>query len=182
MATREEIKEIVYDVLLAAADGHVPEDNVSKVFPQDEEDLPAIVYQDDYRPMPINGASASPVHVEYDSEGFVVYEEFREYIEGIFTVSVRATNDTDAETIYERVHRAFGQFTHRYVADVKDLHEDINRIEVSDVNDVTDGDTNVPSRGDSVQVFVQFHRHYRVPDDEDPIHIEHVESNTEPLD
>ena len=165
MATREEIKEIVFEQIESATDGSVPEGHVSMEFPQDRDELPAVVYQDDYRPLLINGASASPSHVKYDGDDFVEYEEHREHIEGIFTISIRATNDDDAEEIYEQVHSAFGQYNFRDVADVKDLHEHIHKIEVQDVKDASDGESNVPARGDSLQVFVRFWRDYRVEDE-----------------
>ena len=176
MATREEIKEIVFTLIGDSVEDFDYDVGVSQQFPQSREDIPRVVYQDDYRPLLINGASASPSHVEYDEEDMVEFEEHREHIEGIFTISIRTSNDDDAEEMYEAVHREFGKYNFRYVADVKDLHDHIHKIEVQDVNDASDGNTNVPARGDTMQVFVRFWRDYRVEDE----NIETIESDANP--
>lgn len=173
MVSRTEVKDIVYAELLNAleiegdeqtgyTDGLVPYMNVGSQFPQTREDVPAVVYRDSYRPLPINGASASPHEVVRDGDGDVVAEVHREYVEAQFTFSVRAGNDETAETVYEAVHRHFHSYTFRDVRDVKGLHEDFFHIRVTETNYADDSEANVPMLGDTVQLNVHFYREYRL--------------------
>ena len=186
MVSRTEVKDIIYDEMLSAlgitfdaqdnpVDGLVPFENVGAQFPKQRENLPAVVWRDAYRPLVINGASASPHEVIRDEFGNVVAEVHREYQEAQFTFSVRAGDDETAEEVYEALHTHFQKFTFRDVADVKGLHEHFFHIRVTETTYADDSEANVPMLGDTVQVNVHFFREYGVTDD----NIENVEHDVE---
>lgn len=187
MVSRTQVKNILYDEMLDAlgftfdsgsgqyVDGIVPFENVGTQFPNREEDIPAVVYRDAYRPLVINGASASPHEIERDVNGDVVAEIHREYREAQFTFSVRAGDDGKSEEVYEALHSHFHKFNFRSVADVKDLHEHFFHIRVTQTSYADDGDANVPMRGDTVQVNIHFYREYKLEGD----NIVYIEQNVE---
>lgn len=174
MADRIEIREVVFNMIVDAVPSSV---TVSREYPQNRSELPRVVYEDNHRPLAINRASAQPDKVVYDGNGYVEYEEYREYTEGIFTITIRASNDDDAETYYESVHREFGKYHSPQLFDPRDQHPDINHIEVQEVNTSVQNETNVLGRGDTVQVFIRYHRDYRRDEGE---YIEEINQNIDP--
>lgn len=177
MATRVQIREAFYDELVAAAGGThsytddggqtqsitVDADDVSLVHPEDET-LPQVVYNDDYRTLTFNGVGNGPDMVEYDASGDVSKLIWREYVEAQFLIEIRTGDELAKEPIYEAVRTAFKKYNYPF-AKLSSFHADARDIDVRDAQSTDTGDVEEPIRGDSLEIRVQFHRDYEVTPD-----------------
>lgn len=178
MATRGDIRDAftaelkklsgTYDVTDAA--GNVidsvtlEQSDISLREPEGPETLPAVVYHDDYRRVTYNGVGAGPDMIEYNDDGTVDAEVWREYIEAQFIIDVRASNETVKEPLYEAMRSRFGQYQYSPWS-LDALHADATEIEVLDSSTIDTGDEEDVIRGDQLEVRITFHRDYRFSTD-----------------
>lgn len=167
MATRGTIRDAFMAEVRSAVSGTIPSDDVSLQGAEDDEVLPQVVYNDNYRELPYNKASASPDEVERDNDGDVVAARWKEYMEAQFLVQIRDTDEIQKESIYEDVRTAFGAYQNPlYGVEIgkhpKDLHSDVIDVRVldADSNDAIDEDDVI--RGDNLEIRIAFFRSYEL--------------------
>jgi len=158
MATRKDIRESFYAELETAADSLVAAGNISQQYPESEENLPAIVHDDAYRHVPMNNDSA-PTDVTYNDDGSVDMYHYSVTMQAQFTVLILSDSEMEKEDIYEAVRTYFEEFT-LPVRDESNIHNDVHRVEVLDVNSQDDEDREPIVRGDSLTVNLGFERIY----------------------
>lgn len=156
MATRRQVREAFYAELETAADPHVT--NVGQDHPNDDEDLPAIVHNDDYRKVPMNRGQG-PTDVTLDGDGNEIEHIFTSLIEAQFVVTVLADDEQVKEDAYEAVRSHFEEYTHP-VKDASALQSDVYRIEVQDSSSQDFEEREPIARGDSLSINVSFKRFY----------------------
>lgn len=127
--------------------------------PEGTESQPSIVYHEDYRRVVYNGVGAGPDYIEYNNDGSVAEEVWREYIEAQFIIDVRASDEVAKEPIYESLRTRFGQYQFSQW-DESALHADIIRVQVLDSSSIDAGDVEDVIRGDQIEVRITFHRDY----------------------
>lgn len=173
MATRGDIRDAVYEEMVAVAgtydvvdaDGNTVDtttleaDEIGLREPEDDEELPQIVYHDNYVRVTYNGVGKGPDMVTYDQDGNVDQEIWREYIEAQFIIDVRASAEDDKEPVYEALRTRFGQYEHA-PWDETDIHEDVTNVRAMDAQTIDTGDAEHTIRGDQLEVRVEFHRDY----------------------
>lgn len=175
MASRRDVRDAFYNELIGAATGTftvtygdgstdtvtLDAGDVALIGPEDEEQYPRVIYDENYRPITYNGAGAGPDNVVRDSNGDVTKAQWREYEEAMFAINVRAKNEIEKEPIYESIKQAFGKYQmHPWPA--SDLHSDVVKVTVfdSDSSDVIDVERAI--RGDLVEVRIEFYRNYEL--------------------
>lgn len=173
MATRGDIRDAVYSEMqkvagtydVTDADGNVVDtteltaDNITLRHKEEFETEPQIVYHDTYTRIVYNGTGAGPDMIEYNPDGTVAAEVWREYIEAQFLIDVRASSEAAKEPIYEALRSRLGQYEHTPWPEA-DVHPDITDIFVADARTVDTGDIESAIRGDQLEVRVEFHRDY----------------------
>lgn len=127
--------------------------------PEQTEPLPQVVYHEDYRRVVYNGVGRGPDYVDYDNNGNVNEEIWREYIEAQFIIDVRSSTESSKEPLYESLRSRFGQYQFS-PWDETSLNSDILKIEVLDSQSVDSGDVEDVIRGDQIEVRITFHRDY----------------------
>lgn len=170
MATRRDIREAFYSDLEEAVDGLVAEENIGQEYPNEDEEMPAVVHRDNYRDVPMNTKTGIADTVE-DEDGVqeVLYSSLRE---ARFSLLVVSDDEQEKEDIYEALVGYFEDYEYP-VKDASDLHEDVNTIRVQDSNSEDTENRDPPARGDRLSVDVQFERFRTL--DVDPI--KEVEQN-----
>lgn len=158
MATRKDIREAFYAELETAADGLVPPADITQEYPESEENLPAIVHDDAYRPIPMHNNSAA-AGVVRDESGAVIEYEYSKPMQAQFTVLVLSADEMEKENIYESLSSHFEEFT-LPISDPSEIHTDLYRVEVLDVNSQDDEDREPVARGDSMTIHLDFERVY----------------------
>lgn len=173
MATRGEIRDAFTSELkdvsgtysVTDSDGNeidtvtLESDDIGLRNPEQVEQLPQVVYHDDYRRVYYNHVGAGPDYVDRAPDGSVNEEVWREYIEAQFIIDVRSSNEVDKEPIYEYLREQFARY--QFDAwDEKSLHEDIIDISVHDSSSVDSGDEEDVIRGDQIEVRITFFREY----------------------
>jgi hypothetical protein len=178
MATRGNIRDAIYDELstlatsfsVTDADGNqvdtvtLDAENIGLRHPEGDEQLPQIVYHEDYRRREYNGVGSGADQVTYNNDGSVAAEVWREYIEGQFILDVRASTESVKEPIYEALRKTFARYQFP-PWDITSLHPDIIDIDVRDTTSRDTGDTEQVIRGDQVEVRVTFYREYELSED-----------------
>jgi hypothetical protein len=188
MASRRQIKDAFYDALVNAAatthtvtyedqtteDVTVPESRVTRLNPDFTEELPAVAYDSTYITDTYNGVGAAPDNIEYDDNGVIQREEYREYVTGQFNVYVAAYSEVVKEPIYEAIRREFGQYD-TSATRTSDFHTDVHKITVTDTSSADAPSEEVAIRGDQLSISVSFYRNYDTIDDV----LESVENTTD---
>lgn len=173
MATRGDIKSAFYDELLSQTatsftvtygDGTtetVTLDNtdIRLTAPNEEEELPAIVFADTYTPFTHNGVGAAPDNIVRDSNGDVVEEVWKDHETAEFSVFVEASDEVVKEPIYEAIRRGFGKFETPLRND-SDIHANCTDVRLGATSRSDATEVEQPIRGDSVEVFIDFYRNY----------------------
>lgn len=157
MATRRDIREAFYAELETAASGHVTASSIGQDHPNSDEDLPAIVHNDDYRHVPMN-RSASPTRVTTDTDGEQTYTYSR-IVQAQFLVTIVSDDEQEKEDAYEAVRSYFEPYS-TPVKDASSLQTDAFRIEVEDATSRDFTDREPASRGDSLAINISFERLY----------------------
>lgn len=134
-------------------------DDIGLRNPEQTEPLPQIVYHEDYRRVVYNGVGRGPDYVDYNTDGSVNQEIWREYIEAQFIIDVRSDNEASKEPIYESLRSRFAQYQFS-PWDETSLHGDVIRVQVLDAQTVDSGDVEDVIRGDQIEVRITFHRDY----------------------
>lgn len=165
MATRQQIREAVYDNIETAVDGLVPPAQVSQENSNSTEALPTVVHNDAYRLVPMNNGRG-PTGVETNNDGAIIGHNHSRQIEARFSLTVRAEDELVKENIYEALRTYFEKYTVP-VADESDIHPDVYRVEVTDSNSDDDEEREPVARGDTLTLNVFFEREYTR--DVDPI-------------
>lgn len=174
MATRAEIRDAITAEMesvsgtyaITDADGAVLDtfelsaEHIGLRDPEYTETLPAVVYHDNYRPVEYNGVGRAPQKVHKDTDGNVIEEESREYMEAQYLIDVRGSNESQKEPIYEAIRTRFARYNFEPYS-VKDVHDDVQRIEVRDSTTTDTGDTEDVIRGEQLEVRIRFYRDYR---------------------
>lgn len=162
MADRRDIREAFYGELESAVSNitDVGPGDISQESPESDEELPAIVHNDDYRPVPINEISG-PHAVETDANGNDAAFVFYSMMEAQFGVVVLDDDEQRKETIYEAVRRQFERYEHPWW-DTTDLHPDVHDVDAQDATSDDDDDREPIVRGDRVIIRLGFKRDYRV--------------------
>lgn len=175
MATRRDIREAFYSDLEEAVDGLVAAENIGQEYPNEDEEMPAVVHRDNYRDVPMNTKTGIADTVE-DEDGVqeALYSSLRE---ARFSLLVVSDDEQEKEDIYEALVGYFEDYEYP-VKDASDLHEDVNTIRVQDSNSEDTENRDPPARGDRLSVNVQFERFRTL--DVDPI--KEVEQNVDDTD
>lgn len=159
MATRQDIREAFYSHLETAANPHVPADDISQEYPDDEENYPSIVHNDDYRKVPLNQASGAPSDIEYDSNGDAISEVYDKVREASFGVAILDYDEQRKENTYESIVDYFEKFEEP-AWDASTIHSDINQIRVLDANSEDNHDSTPTTRGDRLIIRLEFTREH----------------------
>lgn len=175
MATRRQVREAFYADLETAvgvgtANELVPASNIGQEYPNSEEELPAVVHNDNYRPVPMN-TKGSIVGVYTDTSGTQA-EVYVELMQAQFSLLVVSDNEQEKEDIYEAVRTHFGEYQYP-VKDESTLQQHVHRVEVQDATSQDTEDRDPPARGDRLAVNVGFQRFYT----KDTTPIEEVNAN-----
>jgi hypothetical protein len=159
MATRRDVREAFYDELDTAAQSLVPSDNITQEEPNSLEDLPTIVHNDDYRPMPMNNRSA-PTRVERDANGFIESVSFTKTMQARFTLSIQASDEQVKENIYEQVRTYFEDYTYSasHFPDPSSIQTDVYNVDVEESNSDDATDREPPARVDILLVSLGYER------------------------
>lgn len=172
MATRREIREAFYAQLETAVAPHIPASNISQEQPDDEEDLPAIVHNDNYRDVPMNRGNG-PTKVERSNSGIITSISWSDIQQARFSVTVIAEDEQLKEDAYEDLVSFFGAYEHPF-KDTSNLHNDAYRIQVGDTSSTDSENRDPKAFGDAVTIDVSFERYHTQTVDEDYIAIEEV--------
>lgn len=159
MASRRAIREAFYAELETAASGFVPTSNITQEEPNSDEDLPAIVHDDNYRQVPMN-RSAAPTDVTY-SNGVVQSITYSRMMQAQFSVTIISDDEQEKEDIYEAVRTYFEPYS-TPIKDASSLQTDAHRVEVNDATSRDDPDREPTSRGDSLSINIGFERKYTI--------------------
>lgn len=164
MAARRDIREALVTELnngvpSSGNAGHVSSDNITVERPETEEDLPALVYDDAYRSVPINGASSAPTRIERDVNGDVTSRHFEKIEEAQFSVLLWFRDENEKEACYEAVRRHFEKYEENPWP-ASDLHADIEQVTVPGSQSSDDADINPVRRGDRVTINMVFKRDF----------------------
>lgn len=162
MATRQDIRENVYSELETAIDGLVDPQQVTQESSDATEVLPTLVHNDAYRLIPMNTNTGPSDTITSGNE--VTAYVYTRLIEAQFTCTVRSEDELEKESIYEALRQHFEEYT-LPVADEKDIHADVYRVEVTDSTSDDDTEREPIARGDSLTVSVFFKRYYERPVD-----------------
>lgn len=162
MASRQDIREAVYQQMKTAVDGLVPEAQVTHESTDETEVLPTLVYNDLYRQVPMNN-NTGPKDTVVEANEIVAYIHSRT-MEAQFSMTVRAEDELEKEAIYEALRRHFEQYT-MPVADESDIQSDVYRVTVTDTTSDDNTEREPVARGDTVTVGVFFERLYERPVD-----------------
>lgn len=154
MATRKQIRENFYAELETASDGLVAAENIGQEYPESTEDLPTIVHDDNYRPVPMN-TSTGPSDVDRTGTGVVLYYSIP--MEAQFSVLIMSESEVEKEDIYEAVRSHFEDFTVP-VRDAEEIQKDVHRVEVLDASSQDDEDREPVARGDALTVSLEYER------------------------
>lgn len=159
MVSRGDLRAAVRSEILTATNEIVDPTNVRVIEADMEEDYPSIIYSDEYSRIIYNGVGRAPDETVYDETGTVIEEIWRQYLEGRFTISLRADSASQLDTLYDAVHRQFQQY-HFSGWDQTDVHPHITNMWVGNVSGENDTSTYDILRGDVVEVFIEFYQDY----------------------
>lgn len=171
MATRRQIREAFYAELEAAVpssgnSGHVPAGDIGQEMPESDEDLPTIVHNDRYRPIPMNRASDAPTRVETDQSGNVTNEVYGEMQEAVFDVLLIFLDEDAKEDCYEAVRSYFEKFeASASTWDPTTIHSGVERVTVGEVGSEDDPDAEPKRFGDRLRINLEFQREFFFPDE-----------------
>lgn len=157
MATRRQIREAFYSELETAADGLVGASAIGQEYPNEDEELPTIVHNDNYRDVPMN-TNTGIVDTIVGTDG-VEEAIYSQVMEAQFSVLVISDNEQEKEDIYEAVRTHFEEFEYP-VKDATSLQSHVNTIRVRDSNSEDSDTRDPPARGDRLAINVQFERFY----------------------
>ena len=163
MATRSEIKEALFSELQAAVDGldiSVTRQNPTTL---EHEQLPAISYDMQTRPLLINGVGTAPSRVETEN-GEVQAEYFHEHMEAICSLTTRGRTEDETEDMFNALRTHLQRFNHPVVAGPRDFHEDANLVQLGP-NDTADEQASNPLYGDTLLLTVRFFYDIEYEDD-----------------
>lgn len=161
MASRRDIREAFYAELEDAVSAYVSADDITQEFPNVEEELPKVVHADDYRKVPMNGASANPHDIVRDDSGAVEQIVFYSMMEAQFGVSVVDSDEQRKEDTYEALRRHFEKFEHGFW-DANSIQADAHDITVNDSTSDDAEDRDPIARSDNVTINIGFKRDFRV--------------------
>jgi len=157
MATRRDIREGFYSHLEAASDGIVPPENIGEIQPNDSEGYPAITHADDWRKIPMNDGTNAPVGLERDENDDITGQIYQKVHEGSFGVSIKHTDESERETIYEMVRSYFEKYEDK-PWDETEIHEDVEWVNVLNATSDDDTDSRPVVRGDRLIIRIGFTR------------------------
>lgn len=177
MATRADIRDAVYSEMASAAGTYdvtdesgtaietvtLDEANITLRNPELEEEVPQVVYHENYRPVTYNDVGRAPHGYERDNNGNATAALYHEFVEAQFIIDVRVGGDLAEmrkEPIYETLRTSFGKYEHAHLR-AEDLHEDAVDVSVMDSTTADTGDVESVIRGDQLEVRVTFKRVYR---------------------
>lgn len=149
--------------------------------PEFTETLPEVVYHENYIRLRFNEVGRGPDMVDYNDDGSVNKELWREYIEAQFIIDIRASNEVAKEPLYEALREQFGKYQFG-PWDEKSLNADIIKLDVVDANTADTGDTDDVIRGDQIEVRVQFYRDYAYSTDNITLINTAVDVNSDDID
>lgn len=162
MATRQDIREAVYQEIKDAVDGLVDAAHVTHATAEETEALPKVVYNDLYRQIPMNNTTGVK-EVLRNNGGAETYVYSRT-MEAQFSVTIRSDDELEKESIYESLRRHFEQYV-LPTADPSQIQSDVYRVTVEDALSDDDTDRTPVARGDTITVSVFFERLYEQPVD-----------------
>jgi len=157
MVSREDLRIAVYNELETAVDGLVDADNVSQQYPETEEQLPAVVHDDAYRQIPMN-IHTGVKNVSTDNSGENIYH-YSMLKEAQFSLTVAARTETEKEDVYHALQEYFEAYTFP-IKSASDIHEDVNRVTLSDTNSNDDDNSEPVTRQDTLSLNIEYERIY----------------------
>lgn len=177
MASRGEIRDAFYSDLSSCAGTYDVTDetgtvvdtvtldssNITLRHPSPQEDVPQIVYHENYTPVMYNDVGRAPDHYEYNPDGTVAAALYYEYVEAQFLIDVRVGGDMAEmrkEPLYESIRTTFGKYE-RGAWSPTDFHEDATDVWVESSSTADTGDVEDVIRGDQLDIRVEFKRVYR---------------------
>lgn len=151
MATRRDVREAFYGELESAASAHLSAGDIGQEYPNSEEDLPAIVHNDNYRDAQARWNSTSaPVDVTANGDG--TYDvKYALMKQAHFTVLIVSDDEQEKEDIYEDVSAYFEKFEHpRW--DPSSIQTDVHDVDVTSTNSQDSQSRDPPARGDVLTI------------------------------
>lgn len=177
MATRAELRDAFYTKLLECTQSYTVTDpdgstvtidltdsDISLREPETDESLPGVVYHENYTRRYYNDVGSGPDQKRRDSNGDVIEEVWREYVEAQFIIDVRASNEVRKEPIYENIRSTFSKYDFD-PWDKTDLHPHVVDIDVLDSTTTDSGDAEDVIRGDQLEVRITFYREYTLDEE-----------------
>lgn len=178
MAKRGDIKQAFYDELVSVLatthtitydDGSteqvtLTQDDIRLTSPNEDEQLPKIVFADSYVPFDYNGVGAAPNKIARDETGRVDYEEWHQHETGEYTIYINADDEIRKEPLYESVYQQFDKYATPLQSE-SDFHEHVTDIRVGSTSRNDASEVEQPIRGDSLNVFIDFYRNYQLSED-----------------
>lgn len=173
MTGKIKLQENTYNELQAAVDSSVEVTKASPLEVQDQEMLPAVVYDISVIPLDMNRASSAPGQVDIepsnnyprlaniedgaqDHVDYETIETYYRYKQAVITITTRAESDTVAAQLYQDVKRHFEAFSHSRIRGPRELLSTAWYVEVEDVDDALGSESMLPGRGDSIQLVVRY--------------------------
>jgi hypothetical protein len=158
MATRRDIRENFYAQLETAVSSHIPASSISQERPEDEEDLPAVVHNDNYREVPMNRGQG-PTDVTRDGSGAVTSISWSDLQQARFSVTILSEDEQLKEDAYEDLVSFFGEYEHP-IKDSTELHADCFDVSVGDTTSDDTDNRDPKAFGDVLTIDVSFERYH----------------------
>jgi len=174
--SRADVTTAFYDELSTAATGTftaeyaggdeqftVEDSDVTLANPSMLEDLPSVVYSTSDAERQVNGVGTGQVGAKV-TDGTVDYYIFREYRTLSVSVIIGAKNEVQLDTLYESIHRQFGQYAFGPFNE-SNVHDNIDDITVLETTAQDQGDEKETIRVESLTVEINYHRDYELTGD-----------------
>lgn len=161
MASRDTIIQNFRTELINAVgstgSGRVADDDISQQFPEHDEDLPAVVFEDFSTTVRYNqGSAATPTKLVKNNSDEIIDEEYTDYERVRFDVTAQDSDGSVKDTIYEEIREQFLPYS--MWKDVSTFHSDVRDIDVGDVQSIDNSDTEPTMRGDLLTIDIEFKR------------------------
>lgn len=155
MATRRNVREAFYSALESAASAHLSASDIGQEYPNSEEDLPAIVHNDNYRDAQARwNAHGAPAEVVDNGDGTfdVKYVSMKQ---AMFQVLIISADEQEKEDIYEDVSAYFEKFDHpRW--DPSSIQTDVHDVSVEGPDSQDTQNRDPPARGDLLTITLGY--------------------------
>lgn len=126
-----------------------------------------VTYDRRVRALSYNDASTAPTRVNRDSDDHVTSEDYPDYFEAQFPVTVHGLepNEADRAHVLGDIRQHFDRYQHG-PWDTRELDQDCLRVYTSSSDAVDNTETEPPIRRDTVVVHIEYARYVSFTDDQ----------------